>query len=265
MKKLTLKEFLQLDEGIKYLKTDEEISEWCVDNDIKNFTIKNGLIYADRVHLTNFGETGYLPVKFGEVKNFFAIDCGLITLKGFPTKVENIHIRDKRLGDLKFFPKEANAIKLEYLPVKTLEGLPKHAKDLNMLDLKNLKSLKGIPSEVKNLTVSASWVNDVTLKELGATFNAESVSFDNIKFESLTDIRKCKIRSLTIDRRVSKGLINVLLINGLETLSLSFELRDRYSGFVKAIMVAFDAGKVGRAEVLKLQSEQIEAGNSEFL
>ena len=87
----------------------EEISKWCNDNRIENYTINDDLV-VDVVGnvILYLVYMEQLPIQFGHVKGDFILgENGLKTLKGVPHKVGGDFIcGGNMINDLDYFPKE---------------------------------------------------------------------------------------------------------------------------------------------------------------
>lgn len=89
--------------------TKEEISKWCNDNFIENFSINSDLIVdVDDSVILYLVPMEQLPVQFGYVKGDFILgENGLTTLKGVPHTVGGDFIcGGNKIKDLDFFPKD---------------------------------------------------------------------------------------------------------------------------------------------------------------
>jgi len=89
--------------------TVDEISKWCDNNRIENYTINDDLsVDVDDNVILYLIYMEQLPVQFGYVKGDFILgENGLKTLKGVPYKVGGDFIcGGNKINDLDYFPKE---------------------------------------------------------------------------------------------------------------------------------------------------------------
>ena len=97
---------------IEQLKSKEEISKWCKDHLIENYTINDDLTVDvdDNVILYQY-PIEELPFQFNYVKGDFILgENNLTTLKGVPYKIDGDFIcGGNNIRDLDYFPKYVNS------------------------------------------------------------------------------------------------------------------------------------------------------------
>ena len=94
------------------LKSKEEISNWCKDHLIENFTINDDLtVDVDDNVILYLYPIENLPFQFGHVKGDFILgENNLKTLKGVPYRVDGDFIcGGNDIRDLDYFPKYVNS------------------------------------------------------------------------------------------------------------------------------------------------------------
>lgn len=141
-------------------KDRKDIYDWCVNNNIHGFDIRNersdlllvGLINVELVYLKNMMKE--LPYKFGKVSTFKCSNLGLETAKNFPLECSYLFCNNNNLTSLKGIGKVSYQLDCNNNKLTSLDGLSKA--DISYLDCSNnlLTSLKGMPKVLKKLDCS---------------------------------------------------------------------------------------------------------------
>jgi hypothetical protein len=140
---------------MKYLKEyydyDNEVAEICKKFDIRNWSIRDGLVDVDGgVHLNNKG-LYKIPIKFGRVGgNFYCADNNLTTLEGSPREVGgNFICNYNKLNTLEGGPKEVGGyFDCSWNELTTLEGSTKEVGSHFACHNNQITTLEGGPKEV---------------------------------------------------------------------------------------------------------------------
>ena len=119
---------------IEQLKSKEEISKWCKDHLIENFTINNDLtVDVDDNVILYLYQIDELPIQFGYVTGDFILgENHLKTLKGVPYRVGGDFIcGGNRIKDLDYLPKDVESrIILLNNPLESYTSPLEHANNI---------------------------------------------------------------------------------------------------------------------------------------
>jgi hypothetical protein len=85
---------------------DKSIEDWCVEFDITDYEIVNGIVNVNNRVIISMRNIDILPIKFGIItKYFYCYDNKLITLEGCPREVHNdFSCSGNQLKTLKYSP-----------------------------------------------------------------------------------------------------------------------------------------------------------------
>jgi hypothetical protein len=164
----------------------------------------------------------------------------------------------------------------ELQSITSLEGFPEFVEShLSIIDCNNLKSLKGIPKQVGQLTLN----NAIGLTELDylPDFVHSTFVINNSKVSSLKDIHK-KIKAIgsvlggTVfemrNSRIKSNVLGLLLIEGVKSVKLQSSNVDVKHGVdldaVEVILNKYLPNTRGRQAIIECQKELIEAGLEEY-
>jgi len=143
---------------MKYIKlfesmTRKEVKEICKEYDIRNWTLKDGLVDVNGDVRLSYENLTRLPLQFGRVTgHFFCDNNQLTTLVGAPQAVVgDFYCNDNELTTLEGGPKEVGGDFLcNYNQLTTLEGAPQAVGGDFYCNDNELTTLEGGPIEVGN-------------------------------------------------------------------------------------------------------------------